>query len=525
MIMKPYFSKDINLLPNMFGVMIVAALTIAHCGYVSTAAAQSSLRGENSSELERLLAVQSEKTAVPYSFTQPPRVPVNALDRYFMWNEIALDTTAIDHTPVDPASGEDPCGFGEQLGPHRSSYAMAIVHIAMFDAVNAISYKYMSYSGVAPVHGNVSLDRAIAQAAYDALITLYPFQSDRLRAIFEQDIARIHGVQRAINAGADLGDKAANAIIEKRKNDGSELPEPRVGVDFFPSTDPGKWQPDPISGLKVALGGNWSKVKPFVMTSADQFRSPKPPELTDNSYTKAYLEVAGLGGDPAHGTSTNRTEPQTFTAKFWSYDGTPSLCAPPRLYNQIARTVALKQQMRDVVEIARLFALINVAMADAGISAWEAKYTYQYWRPVTGIRAGDTDGNPSTFRDTNWYPLGAQATNSHGPNFTPPFPAYPSGHATFGGALFEIMRKFWPDNTPFTFVSDEYNGKNRDIDGNLRPLRPVVFKSFSEAEFDNAKSRIFMGVHWQFDADAGIKQGNQVGDYVFDHAFRPRHVN
>jgi hypothetical protein len=111
---------------------------IAHCGYVSTAAAQTSLSGENSRELERLLAVQSEKTAVPYSVTQPPRIPVDALDRYFMWNEIALDTTAIDHTPVDPASGEDPRRFGEQLGPHRSSYAMAIVHIAMFDAVNAI---------------------------------------------------------------------------------------------------------------------------------------------------------------------------------------------------------------------------------------------------------------------------------------------------------------------------------------------------------------------------------------------------
>ena len=343
------------------------------------------------------------------------------------------------------------------------------------------------------MHGNISLDRAIAQAAFDALVALNPFQSDRLRAIFTQDIARIHGVQRAIDAGAELGDKAATAIIEKRKNDGSELPEPRVGVDFFPSTDPGKWQPDPISGLKVALGGNWSKVKPFVMMSADQFRSPKPPELTDNAYTKAYEDVRLLGGDPAHGTSTNRTEPQTFMAKFWSYDGTPSLCAPPRLYNQIARTVALQQKMRDVVEIARLFALINVAMADAGISAWESKYAYQYWRPVTGIRAGDTDGNPSAFRDPNWYPVGAQATNTHGPNFTPPFPAYPSGHATFGGALFEILRKFWPNNTPFTFVSDEYNGKNRDVDGNLRPLRRVRLQIISRSRIRQCKEPDFYG--------------------------------
>lgn len=518
---QTFISNSKNLVPKLLSIVTLSLCITLYCGYCSTVAAQSSLSGENSRELQRLLAVQTEKTAVPYSFAQPQRIPVDALDRYFMWNEIALDTTAIDHTPVDPASGEDPHRFGEQLGPHRASYAMAIVHIAMFDAINAISHKYTSYSGVGPAHGNISMDRAIAQAAYESLTALYPFQSDRLRAIFDQDIARIHGVQSAINAGADLGGKAANAIVAKRKNDGSALPEPRVGVDFFPSTDPGTWQPDPVSGLKVALGGNWSKVKPFVLKSADQFRAPKPPELTDSSYTKAYIEVMNLGGDPAHGTSTSRTAPEEFTAKFWSYDGTPSLCAPPRLYNQIARTVALQQKMADVADISRFFALINVAMADAGISAWEAKYTYRYWRPVTGIRAADTDGNPSTLRDANWYPLGAQATNTHGPNFTPPFPAYPSGHATFGGALFEIMRKFWPDNTHFTFISDEYNGKNRDVDGNLRPLHPVTFKSFREAEFDNAKSRIFMGVHWQFDADAGIKQGNQVGDYVFDHAFRP----
>jgi hypothetical protein len=135
MTMKLCFSKDIKLFPNMFWTVIVAALTIAHCAYVSTAAAQSSLRDENSRELQHLLAVQTEKTAVPYSVTQPPRIPVDAFDRYLMWNEITLDTTAIDHSPVDPTSGEDPRRFGEQLGPHRSSYAMAIVHIAMFDAV------------------------------------------------------------------------------------------------------------------------------------------------------------------------------------------------------------------------------------------------------------------------------------------------------------------------------------------------------------------------------------------------------
>jgi membrane-associated phospholipid phosphatase len=165
--------------------------------------------------------------------------------------------------------------------------------------------------------------------------------------------------------------------------------------------------------------------------------------------------------------------------------------------------------------MARLFALVNVAMADAGIAAWESKYYYQYWRPVTGIR------NASTNSDPTWYPLGAPDTNTSGPNFTPPFPSYPSGHATFGGALFEILRKFWPDDTPFTFISDEWNGKNRDVNGNIRLLWPISFHSFHEAERENAQSRIYLGIHWQFDADMGIRLGNLVGDYVFDHAFEP----
>jgi membrane-associated phospholipid phosphatase len=135
------------------------------------------------------------------------------------------------------------------------------------------------------------------------------------------------------------------------------------------------------------------------------------------------------------------------------------------MYNQIVRTIALKIGLTNLADLARLFALANVAMADAGIAGWEAKYHYQFWRPVTGIRAGDTDNNSTTHKEAKWYPLGAPATNTRGPNFTPPFPAYPSGHATFGGALFQIFRKFLPDHTKFTFVSDEFNGINLDNSG------------------------------------------------------------
>jgi membrane-associated phospholipid phosphatase len=175
--------------------------------------------------------------------------------------------------------------------------------------------------------------------------------------------------------------------------------------------------------------------------------------------------------------------------------------------------------MLTVPEMARFFALVNVAMADAAIAAWDGKYYYQFWRPVTGIRNAPIGSGVQS--DPSWYPLGALATNTHGLNFTPPFPSYPSGHATLGGALFEILRQFWPDSTRFTFVSDEYNGKNKDIYGNVMPLYPASFTSFHEAEYENAESRIYLGIHWQFDADIGIKLGTTVGSYVYNQAFRP----
>ena len=171
-------------------------------------------------------------------------------------------------------------------------------------------------------------------------------------------------------------------------------------------------------------------------------------------------------------------------------------------------------------------------MADAGIAIWESKYYYQFWRPVTGIREADVgsgptgqgDGNAATLGDPTFTPLGAPASNLIGPNFTPPFPAYPSGHAGFGGALFETLRKFFGrDNIPFTFVSDEFNGVTRDHDGNFRPLTPRSFASLSEAEEENGQSRIYLGIHWAFDKTEGISQGRNVADYVFDHAFTPLH--
>ncbi len=446
-----------------------------------------------------------------------PPIPQNTYQRLFAWNEVALDTTALDHTPPPPNGGYT---FGQQLGPARSARAMAIANIAMFEAVNAYYQQYQSYAGVPPVSGDVSVDYAIAQSAHDSLVFLYPSQQPRLDAILATDVSYIQGTTQGLAAGMALGQAAALAIDTLRTNDGSQVPDPKVNqVQLL--TGVGYWSPDPISGSQVALGYYWPQVKPFVLTSGSQFRLPPPPAVTSKEYTKSYKQVAAVGGDPANGTATTRTAKQTMRGIYWAYDGVPNIGAPPRLYNQIARTLAFQEGLPDVETAARYLALVNTAMADAALASWDTKWYYQFWRPVTAIRYTGGTGNPDTQPDPTWYPLGGQATNETGPNFTPPFPSYPSGHATFGAALFEVLRSYWPDNTHFTFVSDEFDGMNYSDTSQLQKLQPVSYKSMSDAEWDNAASRIWLGVHWSFDATTGDTMGRQVADWVMAHAFLP----
>jgi hypothetical protein len=438
------------------------------------------------------------------------------LDSVRRWNEIAIDASGFDHA-----------GAREQLGPGRASRALAIVHIAMFDTINAVIRQYENYADFSVPHGPISLEAAVSQAARDTLVVLFPSQAANFDALLAEDLDDIRRPYARKN-GMILGRRAAEAILALKANDGSETPEPRVGVDHLTSEMPGRWRQDPISQIPLALGAYWGKCIPFVVESSSQFRIPPPPAMNSRAYAIAYDEVKRLGGDGVI-TPTERTADQTIAGIYWAYDGVPNLCAPPRLYNQIAVQIA-DQMGSDAIETARLLALVNIAMSDATLTAWESKYHYDVWRPVTGIRESDPgtgpmglgDGNDATVGDATYSPLGAPASNLNGPNFTPPFPAYPSGHASMGGALFQTLRRFYgTDRIRFTFVSDELNGITRDNAGNVRPLLPRSFRSLSQAEEENGQSRIYLGIHWSYDKTEGIAMGRQVANYVFENAFVP----
>lgn len=464
------------------------------------------------------------ETAPSFSFSARPQGH-KKLDSVRRWNQIALEASALDHTP--PAPGENRV-FREQLGPCRAARALAIVHIAIFDTVNAVVGEYESYTGVHSTHGPLSLDAGISQAAHDTLAVLFPAQAAGFDAQLAEDLGGLKEKKAAAN-GITLGKQVAAAILALRARDGAEHPEPLVGTEHPTSDLPGRWRQDPMSLIPLALGAYWGACTPFLMESSDQFRVPLPPPLESPEYAAAYDEARRLGGDGV-ATPTERTADQTHAGLFWAYDGTARLGTPPNLYNQIAGQIA-DQMGSDALETARLLALVNVTMADAGIAIWESKYYYDFWRPITGIRESDPgtgptgagDGNPVTVGDPTFMPLGAPASNLMGPNFSPPFPAYPSGHAGFGGALFQTLRNFYgTDDIAFTFVSGEFNGSTRDNNGNVRPLLPCSFANLSQAEEENGQSRIYLGVHWAFDKTAGIAQGRQVADYVFANAFRPR---
>jgi hypothetical protein len=442
-----------------------------------------------------------------------------------------MEVTAADH-----ARGPDE-GY-DQLGPHRSSRAIAIVHIAMFDAVSAITKKYQVYTDIPDADQDACVDTAVSEAARISLIAMFPREKTRINDAYGWDepwaLAACLEDGKMADKGKKVGESAANLILAARINDGSKFDERDAGTEqqakdnpetyvYIPA-DQGNWQPDPVSKFPVALGYDWGKVQPFVLKNIIDFRPDPRPSLTDPKYTAMYKEVKSIGSAK----SITRKSSETFAGVFWAYDGTPELCAPPRLYNQFAMQVMEQNQITmspiiTVSDLARYLAAINTAMADSAIVTWEAKWRELFWRPVTAIQSTMDDGNPETETDPNFVPLGAPATNGRGPNFTPPFPAYPSGHAAFGGALFGVLRTFYPEYTSVNFVSDEYNGLNKDpITGVARRYESRSYFRLSHPEWENARSRIWLGIHWQVDADAGVILGNKVAKYVTETAFLPR---
>jgi len=459
-------------------------------------------------------------------------------DRVLLWHEIALDSVAIDHTP-DPDTGDVGAA---NAGPTRTSRALAMTQIAVFDAVNAILGTYTPYNDIGSAPAGASIDAAIAYAAYTVQSTLYPEQSERLTSLLISDLSQISASSDSIAAGQSIGILSAQSIIDLRSDDNSAHTEPDFGdgglVASGDTTINGtpvnggttlrfEWEPDPLTPIDsgdsgLALGAYWGSVTPFALQSGDQFRAPPPPQPGSQHYIDGYREVQRVGAsvDTIGSQSTPHTR---FIGNFWGYDGTPLLGTPPRIYNQIAAQVAVEQGLDDALEMARYLAMINTGLADAAIASWDSKYYYNYWRPVTAITK--SDGVQQTIENPDWKPIGISVINTElAITPTPPFPAYPSGHSTFGSTAFEIMRDFFGNRTRFTFVSDEYNGEGVDPLGTPRPLVPVRFTSLLEAQQSNGISRIFNGVHWQWDNIAGQNMGESIGNYIVAEGSAFQHV-
>jgi Ca2+-binding RTX toxin-like protein len=438
-------------------------------------------------------------------------------DMVLQWNAVAIEAAKADHAIGAP---------GLQFGPTRTSRALAIVQAAVYDAVNSINPQYTPYLIQVKGAADASMDAAVAEAAYTTLVSLYPYQ----KPYFDGQLASsLQGIPLASAVdGAAVGLSVAQCVLADRACDGSQVDAVGKPVVYTYGQQPGQWRPDPLHPNATPLTPDWGSVTPFVPGST-QFSAPAPPAITSLAYAEAYLQVKALGARD----SSVRTAVETDVGLFWGYDAQPGLCAPVRFYNQIAEVIA-QQQGNSEVTNARFFALIDFALADAAITCWGNKYYYDLWRPVTAIRENDLGTGPTLAGSQNpylvgqgdptWQPFGAPADNGNGTNFTPPFPSYTSGHATFGGALFKTMADFYgTDNIRFTIVSDEFNTITLDQNGVARPLMPRTYDSFSQAAGENAQSRIYLGIHYEFDAVEGIRCGNEIADYVFQHALVPPH--
>lgn len=399
-------------------------------------------------------------------WTGMPCAPGNVI---IEWNQAVLQATRVGRTD-----------------PPRATRNFAKLHTAIFDAVNAIDKVYDPYHIEPEVAPGTSREAAVAAAAKRILTDAFPTQSANFAALMNTQLDAIADGPGK-DAGIELGLMVAEEMIRLRSNDGAN-----ATVAYATSSAPGRWRETP-PGFLPPLLPHWGRVTCWVMRGGAQFRPPDRPALTDEEYTRDFNEVKELGAR----NSTVRTPEQSEIAVFWA-DGAGTE-TPPGHWNHIAQHVAIEQGL-SLVETARLFALLNVALADAAICSWDAKYAYNDWRPVTGIREAARDGNPLTVPDPTWESF----------IVTPPFPSYTSGHSTFSGAASTILAALFWDQYAFTSVSDGLPGVTRS------------FESFSQAAEEASNSRIYGGIHWRYDCTVALQNGRDIAALALRTTMRLR---
>lgn len=392
-----------------------------------------------------------------------PAASVHA-DVITQWNTVLLDMIKADN-------------LNNQLGGR----ATAMMHVAMFDAVNAVSGQYTSYHASPAVTGTPSMEAAAASAAYGVLTQLYPAKTALFDATYNAQLAGIADGQ-AKTDGISLGASVAGSIIALRAADGAST---AGSAPYFEGSLPGQWR---RLDTRPAQMPGWGSVTPWAMTSGVQFRQDGPPNLTSPEYADAYNQTKDIGSK----TSTVRTAAQSETARFW-------VAGIPTMWNQVARQATVDNSL-SLVDSARLFALLNIGIADAGISGWDMKYYYNFWRPTTAIRLGDSDGNDATVGDAAWESYLA----------VPPFPEYVSGHSNTCATAATILASVLGDDYTFTMLSDADP-----------TLSPRTFDSFMAAAQEAGMSRIYAGLHFGFSNDEGLLSGQQLGGYVAENYLTP----